>query len=233
MSQPAGPAAPWAPLPPPDAPVYATEERRRHTVLEIWETELRYVQGLSIVVSAYLAPLREAAAAAALTGASSTATSAGAGIGNGPLATVGRTPALPTATIDALFGNLEDILTLAKEVRHKRGLCASSAVVAVGGYLYPACLGPHLPMRRGDCLCIETAAFAWIGALTHVVGVAGQLLRELTLRLQSPAWETNQRRLGDIFARIAPFFKLYSAYVANCACVLSLPPTCGEMCAVA
>jgi len=42
------------------------------------------------------------------------------------------------------------------------------------------------------------------------------LLRLLTQRLQSPAWAEHGRRVGDIFLKIAPFFKLYAAYVGNC-----------------
>ena len=73
---------------------YAVEERRRHTVLEIWETELKYVQCLSIAQAVYVLPLRGSAA---------------------------RRPAVVApAQCETLFGNIDEVIALAKEVRARK-----------------------------------------------------------------------------------------------------------------
>ena len=98
------------------AAAYAVEERRRHTVLEIWETELKYVQCLSIAQAVYVIPLRNAASSGAASGGGGGGGggASGGGLGNslGP-----RRPIIPQATVDVLFGNLDEVIALAKEVR--------------------------------------------------------------------------------------------------------------------
>ena len=112
----------WAALP---ATPSAVEARRRHTVVELWDTETRFLQHLTLAQTLFLVPLRHAAAAAAA---------------------AAPPPLLPNATVEAIFGNIDDIIALSKEVRRRgkrgepareigarcrpRDLCAPNARVA-------------------------------------------------------------------------------------------------------
>ena len=44
-----------------------------------------------------------------------------------------------------------------------------------------------------------------------------QLLTALNKRMMPEEWESSSYSIGDIFLKLAPFLKMYSIYVSNCA----------------
>jgi len=66
----------------------AVEERRRPVILEIWDTERKFLQSLTLVQTLYQAPLL-----------------------------AGQPPIIPPETVAIIMSNIDEIASLAREVR--------------------------------------------------------------------------------------------------------------------